>query len=107
MTIFEVRNYTVKQGAMDEWVDFMETKILPFSAGKGMKVDATFRGVDDPNAYVWIRRFDDEEHRKALYKALYGSTEWKEVYKPTVERLLEMDKIQVQVVQATGASPLK
>lgn len=92
---------------MDEWVEFMSSKIVPFIESKGMKVDAMFRGVEDPTVYVWIRRFDDEEHRQALYKAVYETDEWQTNFKPTVRRLVDVENASVHVVSAADGSPLR
>ena len=89
---------------MDEWVEFMSSKIVPFIEAKGMKVDAMFRGVEDPTVYVWIRRFDDEEHRQALYKAVYETDEWQTNFKPTVRRLVDVENASVHVVSAADGS---
>lgn len=107
MPLFEIRIYPVKDGCMDEWVEFMSSKIVPFIESKGMKVDAMFRGVEDPTVYVWIRRFDDEEHRQALYKAVYETDEWQTNFKPTVRRLVDVENATVHVVSATDGSPLR
>lgn len=107
MSIFEVRAYPVNPGAMDEWVEFMESKIVPFITSKGMKVEAMYRGVEDPNVFIWIRRFDNEAHRQELYKAVYESDEWPKDFKPTVRSLVDVDNAVIHVVRATDASPLK
>lgn len=107
MPLFEIRIYPVKDGCMDEWVEFMSSKIVPFIESKGMKVDAMFRGVEDPTVYVWIRRFDDEEHRQALYNAVYETDEWQTNFKPTVRRLVDVENASVHVVSAADGSPLR
>lgn len=107
MALFEVRTYPVNEGAMDEWVAFMESTIVPFIQEKGMKVDAMFRGVEDPNTYIWIRRFNDEAHRQALYKAVYETDHWQANIKPTVRRLVDVANAVVHVAHSTEGSPLK
>lgn len=107
MALFEVRTYPVKEGCMDEWVTFMEERIVPFITDKGMKVDAMFRGADDPTVYIWIRRFEDETHRKALYEAVYETDDWQETIKPTVRRLVDVENATVHVMNATKSSPMR
>lgn len=106
MALFEIRTYPVNEGAMDEWVAFMESTIVPFIEEKGVNVDAMFRGVEDANAYIWIRRFDDEEHRQELYRAVYETDHWQSKIKPTVRRLVDVANAVVHVVEATKGSPL-
>lgn len=107
MAIFEVRVYPVKEGGMDEWVAFMHDHVKPFIESKGMKVEAMFRGMEDPNRYIFIRRFDDEVHREALYKAVYESEDWEENYKPTVRRLVDVENAVIHIMNETSGSPMK
>ena len=72
MTAFyELRQYPVLPGKMDEWVKVMEEEIIPFQVSKGMVVCGSFRGEQDDTVYVWLRRFESEAQREALYKAVY------------------------------------
>ena len=73
MSLFEIRHYQIKDGAMAEWISFMEDRIVPFIVSKGMVVTAMFESDEDPNAFIWIRRFDDERHREQLYKARFAT----------------------------------
>ncbi|MEZ4831833.1 MAG: hypothetical protein R2873_07475 [Caldilineaceae bacterium] len=56
---------------------WMEEVIIPFQISKGMVVLGSFTGEQEDDLYVWIRRFNDEEERKALYAAVYESDFWK------------------------------
>ncbi|MEP1206146.1 MAG: NIPSNAP family protein [Rhizobiaceae bacterium] len=107
MSIFEIRHYQIKEGGMAEWLPFMEHKIVPFIVSKGMVVTALFESEDDPNAFIWIRRFDSEEHRDELYKAVYETDEWQTNFKPTVRRLVDVEKAVVQRVKGTQFSPMR
>ena len=43
MTAFyELRQYTVLPGKMNEWVKFMEDEIIPFQVAKGMVICGSF-----------------------------------------------------------------
>ena len=107
MSIFEVREYQVNAGKMAEWVDFMESRVLPYITSKGMVVTAMFQGEEDENLHVWIRRFDNEAHREALYKAVYESEEWQSEIKPIVRSLVDIEKTIVHKVRATPLSPMR
>ncbi len=106
MAIFEVRIYPVKEGGMDEWVAFMHDHVRPFIESKGMKVEAMFRGIEDPDRYIFIRRFDDAAHRVTATEAVYGSEEWQTNYKPTVRRLVDVENSVIHVMEETVGSPL-
>ena len=67
MAFYELRQYFVLPGKMDEWVKIMEEEIIPFQVSKGMVICGSFRGETDESAYIWLRRFNSEAEREALY----------------------------------------
>ena len=83
---FELREYRIKGGQRERWVKLMEEKIIPFQMSKGMVAVASFVATEEPDLYVWIRRFESEEERDRLYKEVYESDYWKRCYKARVER---------------------
>jgi len=88
MAFYELRQYKVLPGKMDEWVKIMEEEIIPFQVSKGMVICGSFRGETDDSAYVWLRRFESEAAREALYKAVYESEYWKNQIAPRVPNYL-------------------
>ena len=56
MAFYELRQYFVRPGKMNEWVKIMEEEIIPFQVSKGMVICGSFRGETDDSAYIWIRR---------------------------------------------------
>ena len=64
MAFYELRQYFVRPGKMDEWVKIMEEEIIPFQVSKGMVICGSFRGETDPSVYVWLRRFESEQQRE-------------------------------------------
>jgi hypothetical protein len=89
MAFYELRQYKVLPGKMDEWVRIMEQEIIPFQVSKGMVICGSFRGETDASVYIWLRRFETEEQRVALYKAVYESDHWKNEIAPRVPSCLE------------------
>jgi hypothetical protein len=83
---FELRQYRTKPGQRERWVKFMEEVIIPFQISKGMVVSGSFVGQEEDDLYIWIRRFENEEERQALYKAVYESDTWKNEIAPQVPR---------------------
>jgi hypothetical protein len=104
---FEFRNYRTKPGQRERWVKFMEEVIIPFQISKGMVVCGSFTGEKEEDLYVWIRRFDSEEERVALYKAVYESDEWKNVIAPQVGDMLDRDKSVITRLVPTPKSVLR
>jgi hypothetical protein len=66
-----------------------------------------FRGETSDETYVWIRRFESEEQRAALYKAVYESDHWKNVLSPQVGQRLDRPAIVVTRLVATPKSVLQ
>src|SRR5579884_2108464 len=89
MAFYELRQYKVQPGKMAEWLKVMEEEIIPFQVSKGMVVCGSFRGETDPSVYVWLRRFESEAQRVALYKAVYESEYWKNEIAPRVPNYLD------------------
>lgn len=104
---YEIRRYQVRPGYRDEWVRYMEDAIIPFQAERGMSVTASFVDEEDPDGYVWIRRFEDEQERETLYANVYQSDRWRDEFGPEVKRLLLADEIKVTRVVPTPKSGLK
>jgi hypothetical protein len=69
-----------------------------------MVVIGSFVGEEEDDLYVWIRRFESEEHREQLYKAVYESDRWKNELSPRVGELLDRSKIVVTRLEATPVS---
>ncbi len=93
--LFELREYRTKPGQRENWVKFMEEKIIPFQISKGMVVLGSFVGEEEDDLYIWIRRFKDEEERKQLYDAVYQSDYWKNEISPYVPEMMDREKIKV------------
>ncbi len=104
MAFYELRQYKILPGKMDEWIQFMEEEILPFQISKGMVVTGSYRGEEDDSIYIWMRRFENEEERERLYEAVYESDEWKEKIAPRVPELMDRSAVQVTRIVPTPKS---
>ncbi|HUQ56417.1 NIPSNAP family protein [Lentzea sp.] len=104
---YEIRRYQVQPGRRDEWVRYMEDTIIPFQVEQGMSVIASFVDEEDPDGYVWIRRFEDEEERIALYANVYESDRWRDEIGPAVQNLVFVDQMKVTRAVPTPISGLK
>ena len=101
---FELRQYHVRPGQQEKWVKCMEEEIIPFQVAKGMVITGSFRGETDESVYVWLRRFESEGQREALYKAVYESDHWKKEIAPRVPELLDREKNVVTRIAPTARS---
>ncbi|MGB1252062.1 MAG: NIPSNAP family protein [Candidatus Promineifilaceae bacterium] len=88
--IFELRQYEIKAGQLDRWVDWMDTILIPFQRSVGMVVIGSW-SVRETNHYIWIRRFESESERKRLYAAVYESNFWKNTALPIVGEMLDRE----------------
>jgi len=104
---FELREYRTKPGQRERWVKFMEEVILPFQISKGMVVIGSFIGAEEDDLYIWIRRFDSEEQREALYAAVYQSDEWQNVIAPQIPEMMDREKIVVRRIAPTEKSVIR
>jgi NIPSNAP len=107
MAFYELRQYKVLPGMLDEWVRIMEEEIIPFQVSKGMVICGSFRGETDESVYVWLRRFENEAEREALYKAVYESEYWKKEIAPQVPKYLDRPNIVVTRIVPTPKSTVR
>jgi NIPSNAP len=107
MAFYELRQYHVRPGRMNEWVKIMEEEIIPFQVAKGMVICGSFRGETDDSAYIWIRRFDSEAQREALYKAVYETDHWKTKIAPRVPECLDREKMVITRIVPTPRSTMQ
>jgi hypothetical protein len=107
MAFYELRQYKVLPGKMNEWVKIMEEEIIPFQISKGMVICDSFRGETDDSVYVWLRRFESEAQREALYKAVYDSNHWKTEIAPRVPNCLDRSGMVVTRIIPTSKSTIQ
>ena len=101
---YELRQYRIHPGRMEEWVEFMEKDIIPFQVSRGMVITGSWQGEEDDTSYVWMRRFASEAERERLYKAVYESDYWKNDVAPRVTELMDRSAIRVTRLVPTPKS---
>jgi hypothetical protein len=107
MAFYELRQYKVRPGRLAEWVKIMEEEIIPFQVSKGIVICGSFAGETDETVYVWLRRFESEAEREALYKAVYDSDHWKTNIAPRVSDYLDRAAMVVTRIVPTAKSVLR
>ena len=105
--LFELRQYTCQPGCREAFVDAMEQLVIPFQVKQGMVILGSFVAEEDPNAYVWIRRFKDEAEREKLYTDVYQSDYWKAEVAPVLGPMLDRENIKVTRLIPTPKSALQ
>ena len=104
MAFYELRQSSILPGKMDDWVNFMETTIIPFQVQQGMVITASFRAEEDDSVYIWMRRFESEDDRKRLYQAVYESDTWRNDIGPQIPEMMDVTNIQVTRLAPTPRS---
>jgi len=104
MAFYELRQYKVRPGKMQEWLKVMEEEIIPCQVANGMVITGSYRGETDDSVYVWMRRFESEAQRETLYKAVYESDHWKKEIAPRIPDLLDREKMVVTRITPTTRS---
>jgi hypothetical protein len=103
---FELRQYRCKAGQRERWAKFMEETIIPFQVSKGMVVVGSFVAQQEDDLYIWIRRFESEDEREQLYKAVYETDYWKQLG-PQIDEMLDRASIVVTRIEPTPKSMIR
>ncbi|MFL6630316.1 MAG: putative quinol monooxygenase [Vitreoscilla sp.] len=77
LSVLELRQYTLHPGRRDELIALFEREFVESQEEAGMRILATFRDLDDPDRFVWVRGFPDMPSRAASLAAFYGGPVWK------------------------------
>ena len=107
MAFYELRQYKVLEGQMENWLKVMQEEIIPFQVSKGVVIAGSFRGEEDDSVYVWIRRFESEAEREQQYDAVYGSDYWKDDVSPRLSSMLDREAMVVTRLIPTEMSILQ
>lgn len=74
--VYELRNYLLHPGQRDVLIDLFERKFIESQEALGSCAAGTFRDLDDPDRFVWIRSFADFPARYAALDAFYTGPVW-------------------------------
>lgn len=74
--VIELRQYTLKPGRRDTFVELFEREFIETQEAVGMQLIGLFIDLDDPDRFVWLRGFSDMEARKDALEAFYFGPVW-------------------------------
>lgn len=77
-TIFELRNYTLHPGQRDLLINLFEREFVESQEAVGARIAGTFRDLDAPDHFVWLRGFADMNARANALNAFYKGPVWRE-----------------------------
>jgi hypothetical protein len=101
--VYELRQYRTFPGRRDDLVRIMDEEVIPFQRECGLDVVGTFIAADDPDLYVWIRRFDDIESRDRITKAIYESERWKREFDGPIREMIDYSRVRVTTLHEAQA----
>lgn len=73
---WQIREYTVKPGEMDEWLEEWRARIVPLREQYGFRVLGSWT-VDGTDQFVWIISYDGPRSWDEANADYYGSAERK------------------------------
>jgi quinol monooxygenase YgiN len=74
--VIELRQYTLHPGQRDALIALFEREFVESQEAAGMHVLGTFRDLDDPDRFVWLRGFDAMAGRADALGRFYGGPVW-------------------------------
>jgi hypothetical protein len=75
-TIIELRRYRLYPEKREEMISLFDRELVEPQDEAGMYVVGQFRDIDHPDAFVWLRAFEDMEARAAALEAFYSGPVW-------------------------------
>ena len=91
--IIELRQYTLKPGTRDGFIERFEREFLDTQEAVGIHVLGTFLDLDDPDRFVWFRGFASLDERAASLAAFYGGPVWAAWGDETNADLIDSDDV--------------
>ena len=92
-SIFELRQYTLYGGRRDTLISIFEKNFIESQEVVGAHVIGTFRDLDDPDRFVWIRGFQDMPARQYALEAFYGGPVWTAHKKEANATMVDSDNV--------------
>jgi hypothetical protein len=77
-SVVELRQYTLRKGQRDTLIALFEEKFVAPQNDLGAHIAGTFRDLDDPDRFVWLRSFRDMAVRKRSLEAFYAGQVWRD-----------------------------
>jgi NIPSNAP len=75
--VLELRRYTLQPGARETLVELFDRELVESQEELGMRILGTFRDLDDPDQFIWLRGFPDLASRAPALEAFYTGPVWR------------------------------
>jgi hypothetical protein len=91
--VVELRQYTLKPGARDTLIELFEREFIESQEQVGMRIIGTFRDLENPDRFVWLRGFQDMESRADQLAQFYGGPIWKAHREAANATMIDSDNV--------------
>jgi hypothetical protein len=102
--VFELRQYTLFGGRRDELITLFEREFVEPQNVLGAHVLGTFRDLDDPDRFVWLRGFQNMETRRQALTSFYTGPVWRAHRTAANATMVDSDNV-LLLRAATPAKP--
>jgi len=92
-SVVELRQYTLHQGKRETLLSLFEQHFIEPQNALGAHVRGTFRDLDDPDRFVWLRGFADLPTRQKALEAFYGGPVWRKYRGAANATMLDSDNV--------------
>lgn len=101
--VFELRQYTLRGGQRDALIALFERIFIEGQNELGAHIVGTFRDLDDPDRFVWIRGFRDMPSRQSALSAFYDGPIWAAHRAAANSTMLDSDNVLLLRPSESGA----
>ena len=91
--VIELRRYALHPGTRETLIGLFEREFIETQEAVGMRILGTFRDVDDPNTFIWLRGFADMAARRDALHAFYGGPVWAEHKRAANATMIDSDNV--------------
>ncbi|WP_392543629.1 NIPSNAP family protein [Oryzobacter telluris] len=91
--LFELRQYTLVPGGLDDLVDLFEGELVGPQVEAGMRLHGRYEDLADRDRFVWLRSFPSDDARTAACTAFYTGPAWVRYRDATNATLTDSDDV--------------
>jgi NIPSNAP len=93
ISVLELRRYTLRPGARETLIELFDREFVESQEALGMHILGTFRDLDDPDQFVWLRGFADLAGRAPALQAFYTGPVWREHSAAANATMVDVDNV--------------
>jgi hypothetical protein len=100
---YEIRREAALPGRGRELARWMEEQVIPLHQAGGMTVVGSFVDADDEDAFVWIRRFRDDDERQSIVERVHQDPVFESAIGARARDILAGDAVTVRLVPTASS----